>query len=94
MDHVLHSGVFEARNINALFFMVKWAWCGSHKKQTRTHYKEIVFLLMVQSTCHVVRSGVSEASNIDALFFMLGSAQCGSHKKRTRTRYTALAFLH
>jgi hypothetical protein len=37
IDHVVHTGVSRARNINALFFMLGWAQCESHKKRIRTH---------------------------------------------------------
>jgi hypothetical protein len=57
--HILHLGAFEARNIDALFFMLGWAWCGSLKKHAGTHYRELVFLHPVQSACDVVHSGTS-----------------------------------
>jgi hypothetical protein len=38
MGHILHSGVFTVQNINALFFMLRWAQCASHKKHAWACY--------------------------------------------------------
>jgi hypothetical protein len=70
--HVVHSGVFEARNVKALFFMLWWDWYGFDKKCTRTHYIEIVFLHLVGSTGHVVHSGKSGARNVGYFSFSGG----------------------
>jgi hypothetical protein len=32
------------RNLVALYFLLEWARCGFHKKLSRTHYAELVFL--------------------------------------------------
>jgi hypothetical protein len=79
--HVVHSGVSRVQNINALFFMLGWAWCVLHKKCAETRYVDLVFLHPVRSVGHVVLSGASGARNVDALFFILGCVQCRSHKK-------------
>jgi hypothetical protein len=35
--HVVHSGAYGARSIDALFFMLLWDQYGFHKKHVRTH---------------------------------------------------------
>jgi hypothetical protein len=43
--HVVHSGASNERNINALFFMLRWAQSSFHKKRAGTHYIEFVFCI-------------------------------------------------
>jgi hypothetical protein len=90
----VHFGVSVPRNVDAVFFMLRWYRYGFYKKRIRTHYVELVFFHPVGSTGHVVYSSASGAQNSDTLFFMLGWAQCGFDKKRVGTRYAELVFLY
>jgi hypothetical protein len=54
-------GASKARNIDALFFRLRWDSYGFYKKQARTHYGEVVFLHPVGSACDIVHSGASGA---------------------------------
>jgi hypothetical protein len=57
--HVVQSSASRARNIDALFFMLRWAQCGLHKKRDGKRNAELVFLHSVGSTVYVVHSGES-----------------------------------
>jgi hypothetical protein len=61
VGHVVHSGASEARNIDALFFMLGWEQYGFDKKRVGTNYVKLVFLHPVGTACHVVHSGPSVA---------------------------------
>jgi hypothetical protein len=56
---MVHSSASGARNVDALFFMLKWDQYGFVKKCVRARYLELVFLRLVGSVGHVVHSGVS-----------------------------------
>jgi hypothetical protein len=72
VGHIMHSGESRPRNIDALFFMLGWAWSGFHKNCTGSQYFKHVFLHLLGSAGHVVYSTASSAQNINALFFVLG----------------------
>jgi hypothetical protein len=53
----VRSGTSEAQNTDELFFMLRWARCGSHKKYTGTHYVKFVLLHLVGYAGHEVHRG-------------------------------------
>jgi hypothetical protein len=57
----MHSGASRARNVGALFVMLRWAQCDFHNKRAGTRYAELVFLHLVGSAGLVVYSGTPEA---------------------------------
>jgi hypothetical protein len=59
MDNVLCSGALGVQNVDAQFFMLRQAQCGSRKVRAGTRYIELVFLNLVRSSGHVVCFGVS-----------------------------------
>jgi hypothetical protein len=61
VGHVVHYGASEARNIEALFFLLRLDRYGFHKKCAGTRYTELVFLHSVGSAVHIVHFGASES---------------------------------
>jgi hypothetical protein len=50
MGHVVHSGASGPRNIDALFFLLRWDRSGFQKKFAGTSYAELVFCIR----CHLL----------------------------------------
>jgi hypothetical protein len=90
----VHSGASRVRNINALFFILRWTRCQFHKKHARARYAKLVFLHSVRFGGHVACSSAPVVQIVNALFFILGWAQCRSRKRRARTCYAELVFLY
>jgi hypothetical protein len=59
--HVVHFGMYGARIIDALFFMLGGDRYGFDKKRVRTRYAELVFLHSLGSEGHLLHSGASYA---------------------------------
>jgi hypothetical protein len=70
--HVVHSGASGAQNVDALTFMLGWAWCSFHKNSAGTRYAKFLFSHPVESIGHVVQPGAFGAQNVDAYFSCSG----------------------
>jgi hypothetical protein len=57
VGHVVHSCASGARNVDALFFVLGWDWCGFHKKHIGTSYVELLFLHPLGYAGHAVHPG-------------------------------------
>jgi hypothetical protein len=57
--HVVHFDASGVQNIEALFFMLGWAWCGFHKKRVGTRYVELLFPHAVRCASHTRHFGAS-----------------------------------
>jgi hypothetical protein len=90
--HVVHSGAFGARNVDTLFFMLRWDQNGYDKMRAGTCYAELMFLHLVGYTSDEVNSGAFGVQNVDALFFLLEWDRHGFDKKRVGARYAKLCF--
>jgi hypothetical protein len=44
VSYVVNFGMSGARNVDALFFVLRWDRYGFHKKHVGTRYTELVFL--------------------------------------------------
>jgi hypothetical protein len=81
VGHVVHSIASGPQNIDAVFFMLRWAWYGFHKMCVWTCYVELVFLHTVGYAGHVVHLDASGVCNIDAVFSCLGGTDKYSTKR-------------
>jgi hypothetical protein len=59
--HVVHSSDSGVQNIDALFFMLRWDWCGLYKKCVTTSNIELVCLHLVGYAGRAVHYGASGA---------------------------------
>jgi hypothetical protein len=84
--HVVHSGAFGARNVDALLFVLGWAQCSFSVKRAGTGYTELVFLHPVGSVGHVEHSGV-RGTKLDCTIFY---ARVGSVRIRHKARLDTL----
>ncbi len=57
--HIVHFGASRARNVDTLFFMLRWDQYGFDKKCIGTRYAELLFLHLVGSVGHIVHFGAS-----------------------------------
>jgi hypothetical protein len=81
--HIVHSGAFGARNVDALFFTPGWDRYGFNKKAPwqRTLY----FCFCIRwDPGHIVHSTTSGVRNVITLFFILGSDRYRFYKKARR----------
>jgi hypothetical protein len=85
--HVVHSSVSGARNIDALFLMLEWAYCGVHKYHARTRYAELVFLHPVDQRVTSCNPVCLEHEMSTQLFFMLGWDWYRFDKNLIKTSY-------
>jgi hypothetical protein len=77
--HVVHSSASGLRNIDALYFMLEWAWCGSKKSVSLHLTPDLCFSSDEICGSHRGFRGV-RPRNINAVFFMLGWPRCGFQK--------------
>jgi hypothetical protein len=75
--NIVRSGMSRARNIDALFLMLNWAWCGSHKKRTSTGYTKLMFFHLVRFAGHIVHSGLETVTH----YFSSSSGSSTDSKK-------------
>jgi hypothetical protein len=88
--HVVHCGASRAQNVDTLFCLLGWDWCGFHNKCTGTAYTELVFLHPVVSTGHIVHSGAYGALNVAAFLLCLGGT--GEVSIKSASRQVTLKF--
>jgi hypothetical protein len=65
--HIVHPGASVARNVDALFLVLKWDRYRFHKKCNWTRKAELVLLHLVEYVGHVVHYSASGARIFDTL---------------------------
>jgi hypothetical protein len=68
----MRSGASVMQNIDAIFFMLRWARFGFDKNRTGTRYVELVCFASSGTYGSVVRFGTLGVQNVDASFSCLG----------------------
>jgi hypothetical protein len=91
---VVHFDVSRERNVDALFFILRWDRYGFHKKLIATHYAELVFLHPVGSVGHVVHP-VRPGRETSIYYFSYSDGTSTDSTKSTSGHIMSnLCFLH
>jgi hypothetical protein len=92
VGHVVHCGASGARNIDALFFLLRWDRYGFQKKRVDTRHAKCLFFQLLGYAGHIVHSGASGVQNIDTLIFMLVWDRYIFHRETSTQYFSCSAF--